>query len=152
MPSKFHGIICRRWNPLGSANTPQSSTTNTISNLQLLRNNVRVTSNHKYGPYNNATTVYTNNPYDQLQPLPSTYSSTSTTLNVDTFSLSEKNTNNFFGYLQVGMKLVGKTSKAEATITNLRLVSDSNGTAIGSLYVPDPNVATNPRFDWNKGL
>ena len=45
------------------------------------------------------------------------------------------------------MKLVGKTSKAEATITNLGLVSDSNGTAIGSLYVPDPNVATNPRFE-----
>ena len=135
--------------PLGSANTPQSSTTNTISESATAPEiTFRVAqSNHKYGPYNNATTVYTNNPYDQLQLLPSTYSSTSTTLNVDTFSLSEKNTNNFFGHLQVGMKLVGKTSKAEATITNLRLVSDSNGTAIGSLYVPDPNVATNPRFE-----
>ena len=134
---------------LGNANTPQSSITNTISESATAPEiTFRVAqSNHKYGPYNNATTIYSNNPYDKLQLIPSSYSSTSTILNVDTFSLSEKNTNNFFGHLQVGMKLVGKTSKAEATITNLRLVSDITGTAIGSIYIPNPNVATNPRFE-----
>ncbi len=104
-------------------------------------------SNHKYGPYNDATTVFVNNPYNKDQIIPKSYSSTSTILNIDTFSLSEKNTNDFFGYVQIGMKLVGKTSKAEAKIANVRLFSDINGTILGTVFVPDPNVATNPRFE-----
>ena len=77
---------------LGNANTPQSSITNTISESATAPEiTFRVAqSNHKYGPYNNATTIYSNNPYDKLQLIPSSYSSTSTILNVDTFSLSEK--------------------------------------------------------------
>ena len=104
-------------------------------------------SNHKYGPYNNATTVFVNNPYDKEQVIPAEYSSTSTILNIDTFSLSEKNTNDFFGYIQVGMKLVGKTSGAEAKITASRLFTDTNGTILGTVFIPDPNVITNPRFE-----
>ena len=104
-------------------------------------------SNHKYGPYNDATTVFVNNPYNKDQIIPESYSSTSTILNIDTFSLSEKNTNDFFGYIQVGMKLVGKTSGAEAKIVNVRLFTDINGTILGTVFIPDPNVATNPRFE-----
>lgn len=103
--------------------------------------------NHKYGPYNNPTDVYTNNPYDRDQIVPSSYSSTSTLINVDTFSLSEKVQNQFFGYIQVGMKLKGQTSGAEATISNIRLITDSVGTIIGCIYIPDPNVDINPRFE-----
>ena len=103
--------------------------------------------NHKYGPYNNPTDTYTNNPYDRNQTVPSSYSSTSTLVNVDTFSLSEKVQNQFFGYIQSGMRLRGLTSGAQATISNIRLVTDSVGTVIGCIYIPNPNVDTNPRFE-----
>ena len=34
----------------------------------------------------------------------------------------------------------------KATITNVRLVSDTAGTVIGSLYIPNPKHTTNPQF------
>ena len=42
-------------------------------------------ANHKSGAFDSATEVFTNNPYNNSQTLPSAYSSTSTILNVDTF-------------------------------------------------------------------
>jgi len=128
-------------------------------------------ANHKEGPYNAPTSVFINNPYlsqvaatgldtyagtpgtIQLQGtanatiLPSTYSSTSTVLNVDTFALSEQAQGEFYGYVETRMILVGETSGAQATITNVRLVSDLGATLIGSFFIPNPNVATNPRFN-----
>ena len=44
-------------------------------------------SNHKEGPYDSATKTFRQNPYN-VQDLSAAYSSTSTILNVDTFSLS----------------------------------------------------------------
>lgn len=44
------------------------------------------------------------------------------------------------------MILVGQTSGAQATITNLRLISDLGANLIGSFFIPNPNVGTNPRF------
>ena len=130
-------------------------------------------SNHKEGPYNAPTAIFTNNPYvsqvaaatvSTYNPLdkaavgltqgtanatvlPAAYSSTSTVLNVDTFSLSEQASGDFYGYVETGMILVGQTSGAQATITNLRLVSDLGATLIGSFFIPNPNIATNPRFN-----
>jgi hypothetical protein len=45
------------------------------------------------------------------------------------------------------MKLKGQTSGAEAIITSVRLVTDNVGTLIGSLYIPDPNILINPKFE-----
>jgi hypothetical protein len=103
-------------------------------------------SNHKEGPYNSPSSTYPLNPYTS-QPLPSTYSSTSTILNVDTFSLSTQTEGEFSGWVQSGMTLVGKTSGAIATISNVRLISDVYTSLIGSFYIPDPNFAVNPRFE-----
>ena len=106
-------------------------------------------ANRKEGPYNTTTdksTVYTNNPYTN-QPLQSSYSSTSTILNVDTFSLSYHPQGEYSGWVETGMILVGQTSKAQARITNVRLQSDSTHTLIGSLYIPNPNTNTHPRFE-----
>ena len=36
------------------------------------------------------------------------------------------------------MKLVGQTSGAEATVSNLRLVTDENGSVRGCFFIPDP--------------
>ena len=46
--------------------------------------------NHKEGPYNAPTKVLTVNPYDNEAPISSVYSTSSTILNVDTFSLAHK--------------------------------------------------------------
>ena len=106
-------------------------------------------ANHKYGTYNNPSDVYTRNPYDQQNTLSlaSAYSSTSTILNIDTGSLSEQVSGTFYGRVLNGLILVGQTSGAQATVSDVRLVADNVGTVIGSFYIPNPNVATNPSFE-----
>ena len=103
-------------------------------------------SNHKEGPYNAPLSTYPLNPYTR-QTLSATYSSTSTTLNIDVFSLCTQYQGEFSGWVQSGMTLVGKTSGARATITNVRLVSDVYTSLIGSFYIPNPNISVNPRFE-----
>ena len=103
-------------------------------------------SNHKEGQYNSPSSVYPLNPYTS-QDLPETYSSTSTIINVDTFSLSAQYQGQYSGWIESGMTLVGKTSGAQATITNVRLISDVYTSLIGSFYLPNPNISINPRFE-----
>lgn len=105
------------------------------------------TSNHKYGPYNAPRETFTANPYESSQAVPSDYSSTSTILNIDTYSLSQQALGNYFGFIQSGMKLRGETSGAEATINQIRLITDSIGVVIGSFFIPNPNVFGNPTFE-----
>ena len=102
-------------------------------------------SNHKEGPYNSATSSYPFNPYTS-QILQNNYSSTSNILNVDIFSLSNQPEGGFSGYLETDMILVGSISGAQATITNLRLVSDLSAGLIGSFFIPNPNFMGHPRF------
>jgi len=102
--------------------------------------------NHKEGPYDVATTTFSLNPYTS-QVLQGTYSSTSTILNVDTFSLSNEPQGQFSGRVESGMVLVGKTSGAQATITNVRLISDLSATLIGSFNLPNPNINVHPKFE-----
>ena len=106
-------------------------------------------ANHRYGPYNDPTDIFNINPYnsESTTNLPSDYSSTSEILNIDTYSLSEQAQGDFYGYIQTGMTLRGQSSGAEATITNIRLFTDSVGTIIGSFFIPNPNVPSNPTFE-----
>ena len=103
-------------------------------------------SNHKKGAYNVPTKTFKENPYTN-QPLSAVYSSTSTILNVDTFSLADQATGDFFGWVEEGMTLTGQTSGAEAKITRVRLISDLSAVCIGSFFIPNPNIATHPRFE-----
>ena len=102
-------------------------------------------SNHKEGSYNSATSSYPFNPYTS-QILQNNYSSTSNILNIDIFSLSNQPEGGFSGYLETDMILVGSISGAQATITNLRLVSDLSAGLIGSFFIPNPNFMGHPRF------
>ena len=102
--------------------------------------------NHKYGPYNNPSQVYKQNPYDPASSISSTYSSTTTILNVDTASLELQSASGFYGYITTGMKLIGQSSGAIATVTAIRLITDKSGTLIGSLFLPDPTVPSAPTF------
>ena len=121
----------------------------TISNPSVEAEQIRfrvAAPDHKYGPYNNPSLRFKTNPFSEGNVgLSSSYATTSTILNVDTASLSNIQ-QNFKGRIKVGTKLIGNTSGAEATITNVRLVSDTAGTVIGSLYIPNPKHTTNPQF------
>ena len=101
-------------------------------------------SNHKYGPYNAPSTAYTINPYIRTESISSGYSQSSKVLNVDTVSLSEEAQGKYSGYLLRGMKLVGQTSRAVATVNDLRLISDNFGDLIGTFFLRDPNTVPTP--------
>ena len=103
--------------------------------------------NHKYGPYTSPIEVYKENPYNPASTLSESYSSTTTVLNVDTASLENQADSKFFGSISPSMQLVGTQSNAIANVTNIRLVSDSSGTLIASLFIPDPTIPSNPTFD-----
>jgi len=97
---------------------------------------------HKTGNYATPDLEYRLNPYDNSQSLPSAYSASSTILNVDTFSLAEESLTGYGGYIEVGIKLIGATSGAVATVSNIRLISDDLGDLYGCFFIRDPN--TNP--------
>ncbi len=132
-------------------------------------------ADHRSGPYNAPTEVFKRNPYisqvgatsletflgtpgtvqvasanAQSTEMPTTYSATSTILNVDTKSLSDQPQGDYFGYAWSGMTLRGETSGAQADITNLRLISDLGANLIGSFYIPNPNSGNHPRFETGK--
>ena len=102
---------------------------------------------HKYGPYNSPTQTFTQNPYNVTELLPLSYSTTSTILNIDTASLALQVQGGFYGYVVTNMRLVGQTSGAVATVTNVRLITDNTGTVIGSLFIPDATLASTPIFE-----
>jgi len=103
--------------------------------------------NHKDGPYNNPTKIYSINPYVNAAGISTVYATSSTLLNVDTFSLATQVQGGFYGYVQNGMKLKGQTSGAQATVSNSRFVSDSLGFVMGCFYIPNPNTQANPRWE-----
>jgi hypothetical protein len=89
--------------------------------------------------------VYTLSPYTQ-QPIPESYSESSTFLNVDTRSLQLPSEIEYYGMVSPNMRLIGKSSGAVAKITSIRLISDNQGRLIGSLYIPNPNIVGNPKW------
>ena len=107
--------------------------------------------NHKTGSISTPTTVYTTNPYNTGLTLPSLYSSSSTVLNIDVASLVEEAQGRFFGYIEIGLKLVGRTSGATATVSNIRLISDSVGSLQGSFFFRDPFGSPVPQLRFQNG-
>jgi len=103
-------------------------------------------SNHKEGPYNAPTKTYGTSPYGS-NVVPGSYSTTSTTLNIDTFSLANEPQGTYWGWVEQDMILVGGTSGAMATIANVRLISDLGSNILGSLFIPNPNISSNPKFE-----
>ena len=53
----------------------------------------------------------------------------------------------YSGYVESGMILVGQTSGAQATLTDVRLISEISSNLTGSFFIPDPNVQANPKFE-----
>ena len=86
-------------------------------------------ANHKTGNYSNPSQTYDENPYSPNLTL-TTYSSSSTVVNIDTFSLADASDGRFYGYAPAGMTLVGKTSSAQAQVIAQNLNTDSVGDLI----------------------
>ena len=103
--------------------------------------------NHKEGPYDAPTKVLTLNPYDNAAGISTVYSTSSTILNVDTFSLATQVQGQFFGFASKNMTLKGTVSGAQAVVSDVRLISDTLGHLKCCFKIPNPNDASNPRFE-----
>jgi len=114
--------------------------------------NFRVaSSNHKEGRFNSPSVVYNINPYNRSENIPSSYSPSSKTLNIDIDALCQQVQGRYAGYLVPGMKLVGATSGAVAYVKDLRLISDNYGDLLGSFFLRDPNIVPPPAARINTG-
>ena len=100
--------------------------------------------NHKEGTFNSPSKTFNINPYFKSENLSSEYSQSSKVLNVDTFALSEEAQGKYFGYVQIGTKLVGQTSGAIAYVKDLRLISDNYGDLLGSFFLRNPHTVPAP--------
>ena len=110
------------------------------------------TANHKYGPYNNPTDFYDSNPYLRNNAIPSVYSAESTILNVDTASLASEESPTFRGHVVNTMILRGQTSGAEATVTNVNLITDRVGTVQGCFNVPGEGDFSQQTFNTGRNV
>ena len=107
--------------------------------------------NHKTGPYNAPISTFPSNPYDTSLTLGTSYTESSTVLNVDVASLTEDAQGDFFGRIVNGMRLVGGTSNAIATVSNIRLIPDDHGSLYGSFFFRDPTVSPPPPLRFTNG-
>ena len=99
---------------------------------------------HKFGQFNNPSSIYNVNPYNKGQSISESYSSSSSILNVDIRALTNEAQGLYSGYLVQGMRLIGQESGAVAYVKDLRLISDNYGDLIGSFYLRDPNTSPVP--------
>ena len=95
-------------------------------------------SNHQNGNFKIPEKVFDFNPYDKNAALQSSYSQSSSTINIDLESLASTAQSEFYGYLKKGAQLVGQSSKAQAFVKELKLVSDNHGTIKGCFFIKDP--------------
>lgn len=74
------------------------------------------------------------------------YNGTSSELIVDIDSLNSPAQAEYYGNVEKNMTIRGTTSGAKATIIGVRLFTDIYGNFIGSLFIPDPKISSNPKF------
>ena len=110
-----------------------------------------VRPNHKTGPGGNPTTTFSLNPYNKSITLPTSYSASSTVLNIDVEALQEEVLGKFSGYLTTGMVLLGETSGAQASVSNIRLVADTFGDIYGSMFFRNPLASPPPPLRFTTG-
>ena len=103
--------------------------------------------NHREGPFNAPSKVFATNPYQPGVGIPAAYSTSSTLLNVDTFGLVNMVDDEFMGRVKKGMKLVGRTSGAEAIVKGSRFVTDALGHLKIVMGIPDPKFTSVPKFE-----
>jgi hypothetical protein len=91
------------------------------------------------------------NPYTD-GVLPDVYSSQTQYLNIDTDSLAEQVSGSYYGRIEIGILLVGRTSSAVAIVKDRRIITDRTGTFKGALFIPNANIPSNPRWATGRRL
>ena len=95
--------------------------------------------NHKSGVFNSgAPRTFGKNPYNRDISLGSAYSASSTVLNIDIPALSKEALGRWSGYVVKGMTILGTTSGAQATVTDVRIITDNWGDIEGSFFFRNP--------------
>ena len=107
--------------------------------------------NHKKGNPSSPTKTFGKNPYDRTITLSTAYSASSTVLNIDIVSLSKEAQGTFNGYITTGMTILGRTSGAQATVSDIKLINDNWGDLEGSFFFRDPNTNPAPPLKWTTG-
>ena len=107
---------------------------------------------HKLGDTNSPSETFNANPYDTSSSLGTTYSASSTVLNIDVLSLADEAQGRFFGYIPTsGVTLLGQSSGAQASVANVRLVADTYGDLYGSFFFRDPLTTPPPPLRFRTG-
>ena len=107
--------------------------------------------NHKAGDISAPDITFLNNPYNTSVNLSSAYSASASVLNVDIASLREDAQGRFFGYITSDISLLGVTSGAQATVSDIRLITDTYGDVYGSFFFRDPLATPPPPLRFRNG-
>jgi len=94
----------------------------------------------------NLNKPYSVNPYTNQSITATSYTTTSSFLNINISSMQQLNASERGGYLLEGDRIIGLTSGATAVITKKHLIADEKGNMRCSIYIPDPNDDANPRW------
>ena len=108
---------------------------------------------HKSGDINSPSLTFNANPYDTSLSLGSVYSASSTVLNIDINALVDEAKGSFYGYIPTTgtITLLGLSSGAQASVTNVRLVADTYGDLYGSFFFEDPLKTPAPSLRFKVG-
>jgi hypothetical protein len=90
-----------------------------------------------------STETYNVNPYDRTSILGTSYSPTSTVMNVSARILASDMTQ-YGGFVVPGTILSGESSGAVARVTNVRLITDNYGDLVGTFFIRDANLTPPP--------
>jgi len=104
--------------------------------------------NHKYSAYSGINDslggkTYTVNPYDRTSTLGTSYSPSSTVINVDARVLATDLTK-YGGFVTTATILKGLSSGAIAKVKDVRLISDNYGDLLGCFFLRDANTSPPP--------
>ena len=108
---------------------------------------------HKTGDINSPSKTFNANPFNTSSSLGVDYSASSSVLNVDINSLTDEAKGKFYGYIPTtgNVTLLGQTSKAQATVTSVKLVADTFGDVFGSFFFRDPLSDPPPTLRFKTG-
>ena len=108
---------------------------------------------HKEGNITSPDVTYNANPYNTSVSLGTAYSASATVLNIDINSLTDEAQGSYWGYIPTGtgITVLGRSSGAQATISDVRLVCDTYGDLLGSYWFRDPLASPPPPLRWRTG-
>ena len=107
---------------------------------------------HKLGDINSPSETFNSNPYNTSLNLGSAYSASTTVLNIDVLSMADEAQGRFYGYIPTSnVTLLGQSSGAQASVSNVRLVADTYGDLYGSFFFRDPLTTPPPPLRFRTG-